>query len=116
MIMISTLRVGDIRLRRMISILTEWVMYFPAENVKEDAEASCSAYALLKMPTAGPDIFANGKYIIYHIAKQYIIRQRRISLIIIQQCSLKEALTPVGDGDSTSREKVTNLIKIRSNE
>ena len=96
MIVISTLRVGDIRLRRVISIPTEWVIYFPTENVKEDADASCSAYALLTlglrpslykgacealiMPTAGPDIFANGKYIIHHIAKQYIIRQRRISL------------------------------------
>ena len=57
--------------------------YFPAENVKEDADASCSAYALWlvlrtslykeaceahTMPTAGPETFAKQ---ILHICEAY---------------------------------------------
>ena len=76
MIVISTLRVGDIRLRRVISIPTEWVIYFPTENVKEDAsrlvplrsitlglrpslyKGACEAHI---MPTAGPETFVKDK-------------------------------------------------------
>ena len=102
MIVISTLRVGDIRLRRVISIPTEWVIYFPTENVKEDADASCSAYALLTlglrpslfigthgvhmMPAAGSETFAKQifhiceAYISYSPTGEYFTRRRRISL------------------------------------
>ena len=45
---------------------------------------ACEAHIML---TAGPDISANGRYIIHHIAKQYIIHRKVYIIIII--CAAK---------------------------